>query len=69
MPDKTPQTAISISRGTAVYDTQDVFFQSPTPRDGQVLREGQTVTYERVRGPGGEWLAINIEVVEESTLN
>ncbi len=34
-----------------------------------VLREGQTVTYELERGPGGEWQAVNIRIVEEPTLN
>jgi CspA family cold shock protein len=69
MPRKTPQTAISTRSGTATYDAQDIFFRSTTAHGGQVLREGQMVTYELVRGPGGEWQAINIEIVEASTLN
>jgi CspA family cold shock protein len=69
MPSKTPQTAIFISSETAVHDTQDVFFRSSTAQGGRVLREGQTVTYELERGPGGEWQAVNIEIVEEPMLN
>lgn len=69
MPSKTPQTAISTRSGTATYNAQDIFFRSTTALGGQALREGQTVTYELVRGPGGEWQAINIEIVEASTLN
>jgi CspA family cold shock protein len=70
MPRKTPQTAISISSKTAAYDEQDIFFRSATTaQGGRRLREGQTVTYELVRGPGGDWQAVNIEIVEESTLN
>ncbi|MCK1785855.1 cold shock domain-containing protein [Pseudomonas sp. TNT11] len=69
MPSKTPQTAIFISSETVVHDTQDVFFRSSTAQGGRVLREGQTVTYEVERGPGGEWQAVNIEIVEEPTLN
>jgi cold shock protein len=42
---------------------------SSTAQGGRVLREGQTVTYEVERGPGGEWQAVNIEIVEEPTLN
>lgn len=49
---KTPQTAIFISSETAAHDAQDVFFRSSTVQGGQVLREGQTVTYELERGPG-----------------
>ncbi len=66
---KTPQTAIFISSETAAHDAQDVFFRSSTAQGGQVLREGQTVTYELERGPGGEWQAVNIMIVEEPTLN
>jgi CspA family cold shock protein len=51
MPSKTPQTAISTRSGTATYDAQDIFFRSTTALGGQALREGQTVTYELVRGP------------------
>ncbi|WP_321357111.1 hypothetical protein [Pseudomonas extremaustralis] len=54
MPSKTPQTAISTRSGTATYNAQDIFFRSTTALGGQALREGQTVTYELVRGPGGE---------------
>lgn len=71
---KTPQTAIATGRPTiekaAVVDEQDIFFQSATyAQGGPVWREGQVVTYELVRGPGGEWHAINIEIVEDAQLN
>lgn len=74
MPKKTPQTAHStrsaIHNPAVSYDEQDIFFRNTTSRQGGlVLREGQVVTYDLVRGPGGEWMAANIEIGEEPTLN
>ncbi|WP_278406987.1 hypothetical protein [Pseudomonas rhodesiae] len=66
MPIETPQTAIPTSNETIPYGEQEVFFSY----NGEpVLRPGQVVTYERVRGPGGEWKAINIEIVKDVTVN
>ncbi|WP_438867760.1 cold-shock protein [Pseudomonas sp. L1(2025)] len=74
MTKKTPravQSNCSATRQhTTAYDEQDIFFRNTTSRQsGLVLREGQVVTYELVRGPGGAWMAANIEIVEEPTLN
>lgn len=74
MPKKTPQTA-NVTRSAThhhavAYDEQDIFFRNPPSRQsGLVLREGQVVTYDLIRGPGGEWMAANIELMEESPLN
>ncbi|NWF10677.1 hypothetical protein HX810_23635 [Pseudomonas salomonii] len=74
MPTKTPQTA-NVTRSAphhraVAYDEQDIFFRNtPSRQSGLVLREGQSVTYDLVRGPDGEWVAANIESVEEPTLN
>lgn len=74
MPKKTPQAAQSnrsaTRQQTTAYDEQDIFFRNtPSRQSGLVLREGQVVTYDLVRGPGGEWMAANIEIMEEPPLN
>lgn len=74
MTKKTPravQSNCSATRQhTTAYDGKDIFFRNTTSRQGGlVLREGQVVTYDLVRGPGGEWMAANIEIGEEPTLN
>jgi len=66
MPCKAPRTAITTSSETATYDDQDIFFHSPSfARGGQLLREGQTVTYELRRRSDGVLEAFNIRVEEK----
>lgn len=66
MPIKAPQTAITTSSETTTYDNQDIFFQSLSfANGGQLLREGQTVTYELRRRSDGVLEAFNIRVEEE----
>ena len=66
MPIETPQTAIPTSNETNPYGEQEIFFSYD---GGPALRPGHIVTYERVRGPGGEWQAINIEIVKDVAVN
>ncbi|WP_348751188.1 hypothetical protein [Pseudomonas rhodesiae] len=63
---ETPQTAIPTSNETNPYGEQEIFFSYD---GGPPLRPGQVVTFERVRGPGGEWQAIKIKIVKDVTVN
>jgi CspA family cold shock protein len=66
MPSKAPQTAITTSSETTTYDNQDIFFQSLSfANGGQLLREGQTVTYDLRERSNGVLEAFNIRVEEE----
>ncbi|BDB18354.1 hypothetical protein cym2001_17190 [Pseudomonas sp. CYM-20-01] len=66
MPSKAPQTAITTSSETTTYDNQDIFFQSLSfANGGQLLREGQTVTYDLRKRSNGVLEAFNIRVEEE----
>ncbi|OIN44154.1 hypothetical protein BLL37_06515 [Pseudomonas azotoformans] len=66
MPSKTPRTASTTGCEAAKYDNKDIFFRSPSfAKGGQLLREGQTVTYELRRRSDGVLEAFNIRVEEE----
>lgn len=62
----TSSTEFEMSVSTPSYDKQDIFFQVG---DGLKLREGQTVTYDLIQGPQGQWFTVDIRTVEEPPLN
>ncbi|WP_166364230.1 cold-shock protein [Pseudomonas akapageensis] len=52
----------------AHHDGREIFFRVRSIEDGgPPIKEGQAVTYELMQGQGGEFYAINIEVVEDDS--
>ncbi|MNR41186.1 hypothetical protein D3C85_1595460 [compost metagenome] len=63
-------TESELSVSTPTFREQDIFFQTaPATPEGLVLREGQVVSYELVQGPQGQWFAVDIKIIEDTSLN